>query len=376
MVEIDEIEKPLTLLGGLETTLQGPMRPGSILMHAPSHVFQAMGGGENQLVQTARNLVDLGAKVRLFIPWIDRLDQSRLLHLFGMSREGLELAKVAKAKGVPVAVSPIFWSSPRSIWALQPSWTRRLSGLAAWTMRRSGWSRHCWRSELLRLADVVLPNSRREARQLTRLFGVPPHKIAVIPNGVDPRFSQGDPHLARNVLGIEDDFVLYSGRIEERKNVLGLIEATQSLGYHLIVIGEPVPGHLSYWKACQKAGADQVRFLGRVDHHDPLLASAYSAARVFALPSWFETPGLSALEAGLAGAAVVVTPYGSALEYFGRRAWYARPDHPEEVRRQIDAAWKSETDLGLAELVGSRYLWSTVARLTQDAYDRIAPDSL
>ncbi len=35
----------------------------------------------------------------------------------------------------------------------------------------------------------------------------------------------------------------------------------------------------------------------RLDHDDPLLASAYAAARVFALPSWFETPGLAALEA-------------------------------------------------------------------------------
>ena len=31
----------------------------------------------------------------------------------------------------------------------------------------------------------------------------------------------------------------------------------------------------------------------RLDHHDPLLTSAYAAARVFALPSWFETPGLA-----------------------------------------------------------------------------------
>ena len=47
--------------------------------------------------------------------------------------------------------------------------------------------------------------------------------------------------------------------------------------------------------------ATGVSWLGRLDHHDPLLASAYAAARVFALPSWFETPGLAALEAGPGG---------------------------------------------------------------------------
>ena len=41
----------------------------------------------------------IGIPVRLFSPWTDRLEAARLLHLFGMSREGLELARVAKARG-------------------------------------------------------------------------------------------------------------------------------------------------------------------------------------------------------------------------------------------------------------------------------------
>ena len=76
---------------------------------------------------------------------------------------------------------------------------------------------------------------------------------------------------------------------------------------------------------CRRAGEGLVAWLGRLDHDDPLLASAYAAARVFALPSWFETPGLAALEAALAGCAVVITPYGSTREYFGGLVAYARP---------------------------------------------------
>ena len=58
-----------------------------------------------------------------------------------------------------------------------------------------------------------------------------------------------------------------------------------------------------------RGGRAASSWLGRLDHHDPLLASAYAAARVFALPSWFETPGLAALEAALAGCSVAITPY-------------------------------------------------------------------
>ena len=60
-------------------------------------------------------------------------------------------------------------------------------------------------------------------------------------------------------------------------------------------------------------------WLGKLDHDDPLLASVYAAARVFALPSWFETPGLAAARRlRLAGVRpVAITPYGSTREYFG-----------------------------------------------------------
>ncbi|MFO0910933.1 MAG: glycosyltransferase [Isosphaeraceae bacterium] len=79
--------------------------------------------------------------------------------------------------------------------------------------------------------------------------------------------------------------------------------------------------------------------MSRVDHEDPSLASAYAAARVVALPSWFETPGLSVLEGALAGAAVVVTPFGCTREYFGSRVLYARPDRPDEIRQALQHAW-------------------------------------
>ena len=76
---------------------------GHVLFHAPTAAFQAPGGGENQLVQTARHLEGLGVGVRLFSPWVDRVEDYRLLHVFGMSREGLALASVARRRGVPVA---------------------------------------------------------------------------------------------------------------------------------------------------------------------------------------------------------------------------------------------------------------------------------
>jgi glycosyltransferase involved in cell wall biosynthesis len=347
------------------------MARGAVLFHAPAQVFQAPGGGENQLVQTGRYLEALGVPVRPFNPWTDRLGDARLVHLFGMSREGLELARVARAKGVPVALSPVCWYEPRAIVALAGGPIAAARGLMKWAAQRVAprWPR--WRRELLTTAVAVLPNSRAEASQFVRMFDLDPRTVHVVVNGVEPRFSGASPEPWRDRFG-DVGFVLYSGRVEPRKNVLGLVRAAGAAGLPLTVIGDVPPGHEGYLRECREAGDGFVRWLPAVSHSDPLLAAAYASARVVALPSWFETPGLAALEGALAGSAVVVTPYGSAPEYFGDLVVYARPDRPGEVRRALERAWRDGPDPRLKPHVEARYLWPEVARQTAGVYDQVA----
>jgi glycosyltransferase involved in cell wall biosynthesis len=121
----------------------------------------------------------------------------------------------------------------------------------------------------------------------------------------------------------------------------------------------------------RRAAADGTIWLGRLEHNDPLLESAYAAARVFALPSWFETPGLAALEAALAGCSVVITPFGSTREYFGDLVEYARPGRPGEIGRALAKCWEDGPHPDLARTVESRYLWPRVARMIAEVYDAV-----
>ena len=355
----------------LATRSREPMPLGAVLLHAPSHVFQAPGGGENQLVQTGRHLEALGAPVRPFLPWTDRLDGARLLHLFGMSREGLELARVARARGVPVVLSPVCWYAPRSLAALAGGPVAAARDLAKWAVRRAAPRCPSWRRALLGIADAVLPNSWAEATQLVRLFAADPDRLRVVPNGVEPRFAGATPCLFRERFGT-DEILLYVGRIEPRKDVLGLARGARAAGLALVAIGDAVPGCERYRDDCRAAAGDAARWLGAVEHDDPLLASAYAAARVVALPSWFETPGLAALEGALAGAAVVVTPFGCTREYFGDRVVYARPGRPGALARALTQAWRDGPDPRLAGHVAARFLWSAVARRTAEVYYQVA----
>ncbi|MDB5353407.1 MAG: mshA 5 [Planctomycetota bacterium] len=343
----------------------------AVLVHAPSFAFQAQGGGENQLVQTSKSLDAMGIPVRPFSPWTDRLEEARLIHLFGMSREGLELARLARSRGVPVVLSPICWFEPRAMAALAPSRGRAALALGAWAARRVLPGLPGWRRELLALSDAILPNSEAEAWQLARLFGADRAKIHVVPNGVDPRFATADAGAFRAIRG-DRDFVLYVGRIEPRKNVLGLIRGAKLAGLPLVIIGAVVPGHEGYGEACRREGRGVATFVERLDHEDSVLASAMAAARVFALPSWFETPGLAALEAAMAGSAVVITPYGCTREYFGDRVIYARPGDDRAIARSLARAWDDGPDPGLAGHVAANFTWSAVATATGEAYDRVA----
>jgi glycosyltransferase involved in cell wall biosynthesis len=344
---------------------------GFVLLYISPAVLQDPGGGEVQLRKTAEYLRRAGVDARLMDAWHDRIESARCLHLFGTLPEHVAMARVARRRGVPVVLSPISWYDWRMSLRAEPTWWRRLRAAGGLCTRRLWRSCPSWRRELLHLADCLLPNSQAEAEQLVCYFGVPRERIAVVPNGVEERFAHGDASRFETEFGVRD-FVLMTGRIEPRKNQLGLIRALRDTSLPLVLVGDPHIDHASYFAECRVAAGPTVRFVPRLDHDSAMLAAAYAAARVVALPSWFETPGLTALEGALAGANVVVTAIGSAKEYFGRHAWYVRPDDPAGIRRAVVGAWQAPRRAELCEHVRRNFLWTAVAQCTGRVYEALA----
>ena len=368
------IQRRLRRRSWLASRSRGECPPGAVLLHAPSFAFQAPGGGENQLVQTGRHLEDAGrpgpALLRVDRPPRDGPAAPSLRDVArgaraGAGGEGARACRSCCRRSAGTSPGPWPRSSPISLRK-----TREPGGLGP-AARRARGSR-AGGASCSSLADVVLPNSRSEATQLVRLFGVARERVRVVPNGVLPSVGSASPELFPRAMG--------AGSVRPLR---GTDRAAQEHA-------GPDPGHSSRWgcrwwssarlhpafaryaQECRRAGGDQVVWLGRLDHHDPLLASAYAAARVFALPSWFETPGLAALEAALAGCAVVITPYGSTREYFGDLVEYARPHRPDEIRRAVAKCWDDGPDPRLARRVATHYLWPKVAQITAEVYDQVA----
>lgn len=324
------------------------------------HPNRWFSGAQIQALQMAEALRGLGITVE-FVESDSRAESYDVLHVFGLYAEYLPVIHEYRRKGVSVVVSPIFFKDVSTL-------VKRVA--AAVAPRWGSFSRvYRIQREILRNADALLPNTQAEVQFVERYFCVRRPTI-VVPNGVDPRFGEGDPTLFRETFGITDDFVLNVGRIERRKNQLRLIQALRGTGLRLVVIGECIAR--KYWARCQRVSGAEVQFLPALPHDSPLLASAYAACRVFALPSLLETPGLAALEAGVAGARIVVTPYGGAPEYFQQFARYPNPRSVAAIHAAILEAWDAPHDAeAQSRFLLSRYTWNAVAQQACRAYHQV-----
>lgn len=332
--------------------------------------FQNVGGGEVQLLKTKEYLEKRGVRVDLFDAWRDRIEDYDILHIFGSVKDCLGLARVAKARGVKVAVSPVLWSSLRRALHTDGSAVEK-AGLAARHLTKVLFPFFpSSRRKLLLISDGLFPNSEAEKEHLARLFAVPKERIHPVPNGVDAAFANAEPSAFRARVGNEP-FVLCVGRLEPRKNQLNLIRAMRGGGRRLVLIGSPVSGYETYDEKCRREGEGFVTFLETLKHGDPLLASAYAACGLFVLPGWFETPGLAALEAALAGAKLLVTEVGSTREYFGNRVLYLDPANVGDIRRKIEAAWNLPANGELQRHVRQSFTWEKVAEKQETLYKEL-----
>jgi glycosyltransferase involved in cell wall biosynthesis len=336
----------------------------------PPTAWESVGGGEIQLTATMDALRRSGIEARPWRPWEESLAEFDCLHLFGSVPEHLPLVEAAKRQGVAVALSPVAWFDWRNCLREPGSRLSRWAAAARFGLR-TAWPRvSSWRRRLYHAVDLLLPNSHAEAEQLARLFNVPMSRIQVTPNGADPSLADADPQAFRELVGLSQ-FVLCPGRIEPRKNQLGLVKAMKGTGVTVVLLGDAVPGQEKYLAECQSAGQDEVIHVPRVAHDDPLLASAYAAAGCVALCSWFETPGLVALEAAMTGCPLVLPRGGSADEYFGDLAEYVDPEDEDGIRDAvIDALAGGRSEL-LAAHVRHYLTWDTTAEITTEAYAKI-----
>lgn len=337
-------------------------------------------GGDTILMNRIKDgLEKLGVKVTVDLDGKEDPKNFDIVHLFNFATPAYTqaLGERAHAAGVPFVVSTLCEDVP-SFHFQSRAMSEALAAYVQHGQDRNWWAANKPNVALIqgcqpfdnawtaKHAAALFPNGAREAATLKRDY--PEIKrIVEIKLGYEVAGkAASNPDLFIKEYGISD-FIFCVGRFESRKNQLMLLKALEDVDLPLVFASGGFtyqPGYDQAIRNFKRKGKTIV--LGRLS--DEMLSSAYAAAKVHVLPSWYELPGLVSLEAGYYGCNVVVTNNGTARDYFGDKAFYCDAWDENSIREATLAAFNTPLKEGLKEVVMSN-TWDSVANKTLATYE-------
>lgn len=232
---------------------------------------------------------------------------------------------------------------------------------------------------MARKATAIITDSEAVRREVCEHLHVPAEKVFAIPLAPQPAFVPMPLEAAVETckrLGVEDNFVLFAGTIEPRKNLGTLFSAlvqvyrSTKLRPQLVVAGKVG------WKSDDVLTQlkrlvvwPRVKLLGYTSDED--LRALYSSCRVFVYPSIYEGFGLPPLEAMACGAPVIASAVPSVTPDVARVIRSAT-DVQALTRNLVDLlsdaqARRSLSEAGMKHV--AKFSWERTATLTRAVYD-------
>jgi glycosyltransferase involved in cell wall biosynthesis len=148
------------------------------------------------------------------------------------------------------------------------------------------------------------------------------------------------------------------------------VKALNDSPFELYLIGDPAPNHIGYYNECKKISRSNVHFIRAMPQQE--LVEYYKKARVHILPSWFETTGLSSLEALFCGCNIVVTKYGDTKDYFDpKHCFFCDPESVASIREAVEKAAAHKADTQYIDGVMDKCNWQQAAEKTRMAYQQV-----
>jgi len=233
---------------------------------------------------------------------------------------------------------------------------------------------------VVRIADLIITPTESVKREVVRHLSVPAEKVTAIHLAARRSFQPlpfSETAQVRQRLGIEDDFLLFVGTLEPRKNLLTLLKAFarivgQSSRHPQLVIaggeGWLMDDAFAFMK--NPAISERLRLTGYLSDED--LRALYSACRIFIYPSVYEGFGLPPLEAMACGAPVIAGRIPSLQETLGGAARLVEPLDSEALARSIIEVAEDEDERQKLKAAGleqaAKFSWEQTARATLEVY--------
>ncbi|MCH9614492.1 MAG: D-inositol-3-phosphate glycosyltransferase [Chlamydiia bacterium] len=153
----------------------------------------------------------------------------------------------------------------------------------------------------------------------------------VIYNALEDTPYPVDIKRVRQKYNLPDQFILYIGNLKKHKNILGLMDAHKLMQTNipLVIFGShEMRNHLKL------QSDDNVFIKGFADKED--MKSLYSAATVFAFPSFYEGFGFPLIEAMSMGTPVLASTAASIPEVCGEAAMLVNPNDTHAMAKALD----------------------------------------
>ncbi|HJW96914.1 MAG TPA: glycosyltransferase family 4 protein [archaeon] len=225
--------------------------------------------------------------------------------------------------------------------------------------------------------DRVITVSKGMKKSIVRDYGISPGKIDVVYNSA--RMGRVNTGNIRRRFGLgKGPVILFLGRLSSQKGVEYVIHSAKMVSEKIpearfLVAGEGnLKGSLEIFSS--HLGLDgKVIFAGFVPQKD--LASYYSAADVFVLPSLHEPFGITVLESLLSGTPVVVSENAGVLENVPEMKCImkVRPSDSEELAGEITHFLERPFRVSGREIAALQkaYSWEKSARQIESIYQKL-----
>jgi glycosyltransferase involved in cell wall biosynthesis len=232
-----------------------------------------------------------------------------------------------------------------------------------------------------RRAACVIAVSRFTAVEVVRRLGVAAERVVVVPNAAGEEY-RPEPDATvlrafRRTNGLSDQYVLFLGTLEPRKNVPTLLRAFAQIVDEFPAVSLVVAGGRGWlddeiFVVHRQLGlGERVRFTGFVSAED--LPRWYQAATVAVYPSLYEGFGLPPLEAMACGTPVITSNVSAMPEVVGEAGLLVDPRDANALAGALRTVLRDDelrTRLRSAGLDrAASFSWARTARATRAVYE-------
>ncbi len=230
--------------------------------------------------------------------------------------------------------------------------------------------------------DKVVAISENTRKDLIGLYPEESSKFVYIPYGIKKEFfSPLPPEREAELMkfSLPENFILYVGVLEPRKNIEGIIKAFNEIreripGHKLVLAGRKGWYYDPIFELVRDLGLqDSVIHIGHVDYLT--LPGLFRKASLFTYPSFYEGFGMPVLEAMASGCPVVTSDISSTKEIGGDGCAFADPNDVKGIASAMvsilsDPLRRSSlVEKGLKR--AAEFSWESAAKRTMELYHEV-----